>query len=284
MVTSIIGSLVSLGWSIVMLGLILFVFALFFVQQMAAYLSGLEPGTIGGELELSEEQFKYFRSVRVAMLTLAMCTTGGKDWEDVWALLLPLGPGSSLIFVFYIAFFTFAVMNILTGIFVESALSLAKPTDTEALKQRRRKSEEEAEELTAILEMMDDDGDGCMSISEFGNIMTNDRVVHMFKKVGVDIKDAELFFTTVANLSNKDVIEIPEFVGQIMRLRGDALSIDLHAVLVQMHALQDRLAQSFDQMRQEHMRLRSSFIDHATPVGNGLVVVDTTEMVIRNHF
>lgn len=48
MVTSIIGSLVSLGWSIVMLGLILFVFALFFVQQMAAYLSGCQLGAFGG--------------------------------------------------------------------------------------------------------------------------------------------------------------------------------------------------------------------------------------------
>eukprot|EP00429_Kryptoperidinium_foliaceum_P082482 CAMPEP_0176213856 /NCGR_PEP_ID=MMETSP0121_2-20121125/15875_1 /TAXON_ID=160619 /ORGANISM="Kryptoperidinium foliaceum, Strain CCMP 1326" /LENGTH=438 /DNA_ID=CAMNT_0017552933 /DNA_START=1 /DNA_END=1317 /DNA_ORIENTATION=- len=283
MVTSIIGSLVSLGWSIVMLGLILFVFALFFVQQMAVYLSSLGPSGVG--TELFDDQSAYFRSVRTAMLTLSMCTTGGRDWEDIWRLIEPLGTGPALAFVFYIAFFTFAVLNILTGIFVESALSLAKPTEQEALKQSRLQAEEEGEELTMILEALDDDGDGLMSMSEFASAMTNDRIVHLLHRVGVDIKDAELFFTTVASLGNRqDAIEIPEFVAQVMRLRGQALSIDLHAVLLQLHALQDTLARKFDELRKEQMSIRSSLIANATPVGKGVLAIDTTEMIIRDRF
>jgi len=259
MVTSIVGSLVSLGWSVVMLGLILFVFALFFVQQMAMHLSDSE---LFDESPLFKRQRKYFRSVQVAMATLSMCTTGGKDWEEVFELVVPLGLFSTVAFVFYIAFFTFAVMNILTGIFVENALSLCKPSEIEALTMRKRQDEQEAEELFLILETLDGDGDGCMSMDEFRQVMTNDRVVHMLKKLGVDIKDAELFFSTVARLSHQDIIEIPEFVTQIMRLKGNALSMDLHALIVQTHCLQQSFEQNlekkFRELREEQQEAEKS--------------------------
>lgn len=256
MVTSILGSVVSLGWSIVMLGMILYVFALFFVQQMAGHLS--QTGLELADPDLFARQLHYFRHVPGAIATLSMCTTGGKDWEDIWDLIVPLGWWSTMAFSFYIAFFTFAVMNILTGIFVENALSLCKPSEKEALLARKHQTEQEAGELTTILETLDGNGDGCMSIGEFSKVMTNERVVHVLSKLGVDIKDAELFFTTVARLSHRDIVEIPEFVSQIMRLKGHALSMDLHAVIVQMQCLQRSLEHSLDDLRQEQGALKAS--------------------------
>jgi len=256
MLNSIMGSLVSLCWSVVMLGIILFVFALFFVQQMSAHLSDSEP--FDAETELHMMQRYYFKTVQFSIATLAMCTTGGKDWETIFNLIVPLGWWSTMAFAFYIAFFTFAVMNILTGIFVENAMSLCKPNEQEALRIRRHEAEEEADELATILETLDGDMDGRMSLAEFSQVMANERVIHMFRKLGVDIKDAELFFTTVAKLSHQDVIEIPEFVAQIMRLKGQALSMDLHAVIVQLHYLEQRLDRSVEQIRLETSDLIAS--------------------------
>jgi len=234
MAISLLGSLASLGWSIAMLGLIIFIFALYFVQQMGGHFYWLQFEADSAALSLVP--------VQSAMVTLAMSTTAGKDWEDVWTLIEPLGSASRLAFLFYVAFFTFAVMNVVTGLFVERALQLCRPSEREALERRKAEAELEEAELTVILEMLDEDGDGFISKEEFTQLIRNERVSHVLHKMGVDIKDATVFFKTVARLSQQSDIRIPDFVAHIMRLRGNALSMDLHAVILHIKQLERNMS------------------------------------------
>eukprot|EP00913_Durusdinium_trenchii_P025920 g24323.t1 len=56
------------------------------------------------------------------MQTLYMATTGGFDWKEALDLVAKIGEGGILAFLFYIAFFNFAVFNVLTGMFVDHAM------------------------------------------------------------------------------------------------------------------------------------------------------------------
>merc|ERR1719401_1992992 len=113
--------------------------------------------------ELWRLQHEYFASITTAANTLLMITTGGKNWEEVWDLIHPLGPPTTFAFFFYLMFFTFALMNILTGIFVDQAISLAKPTVMESFTEQREHEKLEARQLRCLMEMVDVDGDGQVS-------------------------------------------------------------------------------------------------------------------------
>jgi len=122
---SMLGSLKNLFWSMAMLALIFYLFALVFVQLTA---SSLEDSINNGEPDLARrEKLDTFGSVELAMLTLYKACTGGDDWSGPYRIAAASGELPAILFIFFIAFMQIAVLNILTGIFVEKAMKLAQP-------------------------------------------------------------------------------------------------------------------------------------------------------------
>lgn len=117
-VNSLVGSLAGLMWSIIMMLLIFFVFALFFVQGAAMHLylhrGETTPGDIGRVM--SE-----FGSVEKALLALYRAVTGGEDWSVFYRVVEVTGPLYTWLFIFFIAFSHIAFLNILTATFVNKA-------------------------------------------------------------------------------------------------------------------------------------------------------------------
>lgn len=244
MVASIIGSFMSLFWCILMLLMILYIFSVFFVQQMTAYLIELQAAS--EYTPYWEAQRMYFETVQSTIITLAMCTTGGKDWEDVWRLIKPLGWFTTAAFLFYISFFIVALMNILTGIFVDSAMKHSKPDDKEALLEHRKRLKEETAEVICILQAIDTNEDGTLERSEFREAMQNERISHALSALGIDIKHADTFFDTLvdgnAGGAEDQAVDLEHLGRQIVRLKGNATSVDLHALISQTRALQVDMA------------------------------------------
>merc|ERR1711988_1365241 len=69
---------------------------------------------------------QYFGSLFETMYTLYKITAGGINWGDITVLLS--GPGWAFegIIILYTFFTIFAVINIVTGVFVDGAIELAK--------------------------------------------------------------------------------------------------------------------------------------------------------------
>lgn len=251
---SLVGSCKSLAWPLVMLVLILYIFSTFFVQQMALHIE-----ECGGE-SLSDEQLQKFGSVSAGMLTLGMCTTGGTDWGDVYELVEPLGTHLAAALLFYIGFYTFGAMNIITGIFVESALRV-DDDEEEKLQEVQQKLREDAAELSCLLSAMDTNGDGFLAMEEFIEAMQDDRFIHVLSRLGLTIKDSKLFFMTVACMSQHDVVSIPEFVDLVVRMRGPASSADLNSLILKTSLL----SRSVSEWREESSELMNELLRHASP-------------------
>jgi hypothetical protein len=78
-------------------------------------------GSFDGGLEV------YFGSLSRTMLSLFQCITSGLDWEIVAQPLWDdVSPVHAVLFSLYIAFAVLALLNVITGVFVESALLHAK--------------------------------------------------------------------------------------------------------------------------------------------------------------
>merc|ERR1719149_373861 len=122
MVSSIAGSMSTLFWSILMISIMMYMFGLCFLNAITVFLNDnkdIEPPVMEG-ITL------YWSSVPQAMMTLFWAVTGGADWEPLAGPIRTADGFFYSLFFFYIAFAAFAVLNVLTGMFVMQADEVAQ--------------------------------------------------------------------------------------------------------------------------------------------------------------
>jgi len=268
MLNSVLGSFISLFWAFVMLGIVFYTFGLVFVQGTTTYLIAHGPEL---DRDSYERVVNTFGSVQVAMLSLFKATTGGSDWENIFdkPIIESMGALNIGLFIFLIAFIQVALLNILTGVFVENALKLAQPDrDVLALEHRKRELVE-AEELREICEKLDMNGSGTIDIDEFrGNFQHGKLMAHL-QVLGLQIKDADMFFHMLMDSSDpppsEQVLDISDFVAGCMRLRGSATNLDLQTILYCLNLQNRGLRQFFTACDRRFMELAKRVGDLALP-------------------
>merc|ERR1719329_299302 len=98
------------------------------------------------------------------MVTLFQCVSGGRDWVEIYIVLLHTGVGNALVFVSFILFFTIAVWNIVTSLFIEKTLAIAR-SDTETIMMEKRRTDlKDSRELLDLLRRLDKDGSHSISL------------------------------------------------------------------------------------------------------------------------
>merc|ERR1712032_1185303 len=142
-----------MGWSLVMLLIVFCLVSLFLMQIIVAGLE--ETGeTMDSELE------SMFGSVGGSILTLFRASTGGDDWGLAYEAIGRTGLLGSAVYLIFIAFVQFALINIITGIFVESAMETLSPDKETLALEHSRKEQENADELEALCRNVDIDFSG----------------------------------------------------------------------------------------------------------------------------
>jgi len=121
LVQSTIHTLKSLFWALVLLGLIVYVFALVFTEATGDMIRDLR--VVGDQQSAS---LRYFGSVTTTMLSLFMSIAGGVSWEDVLEPLRQVSEIWVVLFIMYVSFTYFAVLNVVTAVFCQSAIESAQ--------------------------------------------------------------------------------------------------------------------------------------------------------------
>merc|ERR1712113_1062074 len=150
----------------------------------------------------------------MAMLSLWLVTSGGMDWKELLDSTYLMGNPYPILLTLFIALIHIAIMNIITGIFVEQAMKQAQPhRDMLALEHHRNEKKLEAE-LTKIISDIDTDNTGTISQAEFAQAFRDKpQLVAYLDHCGLDVKDVRLFFEVLAGTSNDtEPIAIDAFV------------------------------------------------------------------------
>lgn len=131
----------------------------------------------------------FFGDVWSSMLSLYMAMSGGKDWSTFWVVLEPIGVMYRFIFLFCITLAIFAAVNVVTAVFVESALQTSgNDKDTlirEAITNRTRY----LEAIEEVFKEMDESGDGIITVDEFEAHVKDERVLAYFDILKLDVSD-----------------------------------------------------------------------------------------------
>lgn len=245
MLFSILWSFIPLFWCLVLIFFVILVFSLFLIQLATEFV--IQANWTDLPWGFKDEFLDYFGSVQQTMATLYMSSTGGVDWRVPYEVLAASGDLSCAAFLAYIAFFEFAVFNVLTGVFVDHAMKVSAADRELALAEQKKKERTEAERLRDTCRLIDADGDGKISWPEFHAFLAYENGYRNMASLGLDIFDSKKFFKNLMIMTNQREIEITQFVSGCMRMKGGATGIDLHSLyseLTSLHRRQEELQTS----------------------------------------
>merc|ERR1712061_788765 len=123
-------------------------------------------------------------------------------------------------------FSLFAVVNGVTGVFVETALQANQRDRLIIIKEELDSKAEYLRMLSEVFEEMDSEGSGNISASEFEKSLNDEKVIAYFHHLKLDVTDARLLFELL-DYDRSDTVNIDEFVKGCYRLQGEPRNLDL---------------------------------------------------------
>jgi len=235
MIFSILRSLKSLIWVILVLSLTFYLFAIVFTTAATSHMPEREQW-------FSEENqglVAFFGSLGDSILSLFMAMSGGRDWAEYYDVLRPLHIQYRFLFLIFITFSVFAVVNIVTGVFVDSALE-CNHTDREIMVHEELVTKRRyLESMQEAFVEMDEDGSDCIGLEEFEAKLDDERVIAYFNALKLDVSDAATLFRLL-DYDNSGQISIHEFLTGCYTLQGESRSLDMKIMQFEVQSLQEK--------------------------------------------
>jgi hypothetical protein len=220
MLASIGATLITLFWSVVCLSMITSCFSVFFITIVSDH-----QISVGRDTSLDE----YFGSMPQVMILLFQATTGGVDWRTVSDILWRISSISVVVFCGYISMMVYCVMNILTGICVNTANTTAENDFQVSMHEERMRHNNVVVKLTKTLHAAATDGSGLISWPELEAHLEEPSVRNHFKRLDLEPWHLHSFFDLLkAGEGQKEPqISIDHLIRGCMRMRVNVKNIDL---------------------------------------------------------
>jgi len=220
MVASMSAAVGSLIWSMLLQLVMVYVFAVIFMQVVT-----------GRRRKDDSETLEYwFGSLSRSMLTMTESILGGVSWDEIVnPLIHDISPIMGTLFVFYVAASMFAMMNLVTGVFVTEVLN----------KVNEDKDESFIHELNGIIS-----GDGNetqITKREFvRRAHMEPAMLKYLKSLDIHPADSNYIFE-ILDADDNGTLDRQELMEAFLRLRGPARNVDMQVLRREVQDLADRV-------------------------------------------
>jgi hypothetical protein len=228
-ISQIFHSMASLGWILVMCSMMIFAMSVCLTTGSLYILHPDGQNSIDpAEMTSNMEDIKhYFGTVHSSLFTTFSAMGGGLDWAGVVESMHEMGWVYQAMFIVFIAFFTVAMLNIITGIFVDNA----GKADDELDEERNRKREAaRAHQLKLFYMDFDLENDGKISLNEFVELQDDPGMIKIMRDLKIPNHDAASLFRLLDTNCNGE-LDVTEFVSGLLHLKGQSTSLDVAALL-----------------------------------------------------
>jgi len=229
----------------------MFVFGLALLGGLSTYLSDTPPAAVSEEF--MNDVKTHWGSVPMAVLSLYKATSGGSDWEPLAAPFEEAGGMCYGLFLAYIALSTIAVLNVVTGIFVDNAMTVVGRDAQLVLEEILDRPE--ITTLRRFLRSQDPTDTGMVSKKTLRALITDKNVIlrSFLDVVQLGFSDASEVFTL---LSSGGMLDIEEFIHGCTRLRADLKGIDTIAINSSMKRFTRQFEVTMEYVDEEFQKLR----------------------------
>lgn len=169
---------------------------------------------------------KFWSSVPDSMLTLFLAISGGISWDEAFRPLREFSPLGTALLLLYIVIAVFAILNVVTGVFCNTAIESASADKELATVKYERKKKSQVETLRKIFEELDSSSADNISIKDVETAMSRGRLSNFLESMGISTEDVWTFFMLI-DANENGLLDLDEFVSGCMQLNGPARSIQL---------------------------------------------------------
>ena len=251
MMLAIVSSVIPLFWAVTTLAALHYLASIIVMMFVADYIANAAAGDATvGELTV------WFESLPMSALTLFMAITGGVSWWEIMEPILVVGPLAGVILVCFIVVTVLAVLNIITGIFVNDAIEKARSDESLLLAREMEQNVEHRQQLKDLFRKLDVHRHGQISVQDFCEQLENREVQAIFSLMGIEVADASSFFR-ILDVDESQWVERDEFVMGCMRFKSRSTSVNVECSLME---LKDMLRTCMKHMK--HVKIDGNFSAH----------------------
>ncbi|CAE8606270.1 unnamed protein product, partial [Polarella glacialis] len=227
---SILMTLKSLVWTLILLSVIFYGFGVAFTQATADYCREQAVDASGDMNALptctNPDLTMYWSSLPRSMYTLFKAVSGGLSWHQASQPLAETGWLPVLFFIAFIAFTYFAVLNVVTGVFCQNAIESAQTDKELAVMVQLANKTHYVKAMRTLFTELDEDSSKTITIDEFEAKLKDERFAAYLESIDIDSGDAWTLFKLI-DCDQSGCIDVEEFVSGCLQLRGAAKAIHI---------------------------------------------------------
>jgi len=222
MLCSILGSLKSVCWAITLLAIIMYLFAVLFMQGAIACVEqdGAQP----------DEFVAYFGSVDSTMYSLLLAISGGRDWGDIVQPFDRYSRWFRLHFSLYIVLVVIGVLNILTGVFVARAAEASALDKDLVLHAEIANTRIVVRDLHKMFQEMDVENSGTIHIDQLEACTSCTNVQAYLSVLNLDPVDCRRIMSLL-HQDTRGMVSMKEFIACCLRYKGHARNVEVAVIL-----------------------------------------------------
>ncbi|CAE7896910.1 Sodium channel protein type 10 subunit alpha [Symbiodinium microadriaticum] len=220
LVTTCVASIGALFWSMVMLFLIKLGFALIICQALQSYILD-ESNDMDTRLEMNW----LYGSFLKALYTMFEVTHAGSWPTRVRPVVDKVSPWYCIPFLGYITLVVFAVIRVVTALFLKETLASAANDADMQIEENRRTAKNYQEKLEDLFRAVDEDGNDWLSAEEFIRALSLPSVQRYLAILDLKVSDCRPLFEILDDGDGK--ITIAEFCQGLNQIKGHARALDM---------------------------------------------------------
>merc|ERR1711971_556309 len=134
-------------------------------------------------------------------------------------------------------FILLAVLNILTGIFVESAIAVSRADFEGHIAEVVEQEQAIADVFQRLFNAIDYNHDDELPYEEFAMHMNLPSFWAYFEVLGLDIVEPRSFYAMLCDIGTTKAPDMESFVKGCRKLRGPAKQLDLYGIKLEVHGI-----------------------------------------------
>lgn len=244
--TKVYGSIKALLWVMALFIMLLYVLSVCLTQGFNSSMDGRQHNE-NDMTEMEKDVQEHFGGVGTGMYTIFASFTGGVMWDLTKKRLDYIGWWYSMLFVVFMAFSTFFMLNIITGIFVDNAVRADKDLS---------KITEDKFQAARLFDVLHPDGAQVITYQEFIDFAKDPVLQCYLHEMNIEQVDASTLFYLLDEEGNGSVA-VDDLISGLINLKAPATCLDSKVMMFEMQG-------NWNWLRKALIRLEKKVIDNHT--------------------
>jgi len=227
MVVALSCSFYALMWSLVLLVFDMLFFVTLFTQGVTDF-----RRDVGSHRATVKPLTGAFGTLEAGLYSLYKAISNGESWGSLVEPMFSMTFGWVYVGLFTLFIFItfFGVMNVLTAVFVESALESAAIQRDVLVYEKQRQKAIYAQHLSRLFEEIDFEHSGMISLREIERLFDDPNVNGVLDALEIHANDARALFNLL-DADKSGSVDVQEFIDGCLRLQGAAKAFDINCLM-----------------------------------------------------